>query len=1050
MSLLLRTISAFPSGRTVSELFAIIDVDFDPKKRASIYAELATLADGGKISKGRDGRWRAIGRTAASPASSNKGLPDGALDLDSNTLRAAPAIFLPKSKQVEELDDNLSNEAVTDPLALLRYYRSALRADPRGAIAQVDDRHGVQWHLICGAGPLAIEEGQSLLIRVGLDDLADEFRKALLKREANDQALAIGWPVAVSETKGVKTFWPIGLISAEWSRNEQFLELVVDADDVLVNPDWIKGAARATGWTSKKLSEVFHQPEGTGLPFDDFLSRLKEAVAGTFKGKISGTQLISELDKSTPGIYNAAAIFLPTDSTFTSGAVADLDKIGSWSTTKIATTALAPLLRIQADLKTQLLHALNTGPLNREQILAVKEALIKNLTVVTGPPGTGKSQAIVSMVASVLNANGSVLVASKNHQALDAVEQRLREIAPETPFIVRTLNQYGSVDLSFSEVLAQLVKEPPRATQPFNPVLRSKLTTKSKIRSDALQNLDELGRMQCEIAELLERLEFRNERQTPIHDTTSIKVGLFKGLWRVLFGKLEKARLAKVYDDPFAEGTPSPVIRHHIAALRTKIAAIGETNDPVDLTSEIAELVKLVLPRYLDRRTILEEEERLQLGGELANYELAQSKGTLSSSLASTVVNHRPLWLASILGTPKRIPLEAGLFDLLIIDEASQCDIASALPLFARAKRAVVVGDDRQLSFISQLGVAHDRNLMQAQGLPLKSMGRYAQSKRSVFDLANLTPDATKIMLRDQYRSATDIVGYINDAFYGGRLRVAGDQNRMKVPSGVKPGITWTDVPSPSSPMVSNFNPSEINAIVAHLQLLLEEEQYDGSVGVISPFRPQVLALDEAINAKISAEILVKADLRVGTVDSFQGQERDLILFSPCLGKSSAMSAVTFVQKDWRRLNVAISRARAVAHVFGDLSYAMSGKVSSLQWLAKRATEPRKRVGEGAFDSEWERRVYHALKKHGLEPVPQYEIAGRRLDFALFGTGDIKLDLEIDGRHWHSDADGKRKLADHWRDKQLESLGWRVQRFWVDELAQDMEGCIELIRKKLS
>lgn len=89
-------------------------------------------------------------------------------------------------------------------------------------------------------------------------------------------------------------------------------------------------------------------------------------------------------------------------------------------------------------------------------------------------------------------------------------------------------------------------------------------------------------------------------------------------------------------------------------------------------------------------------------------------------------------------------------------------------------------------------------------------------------------------------------------------------------------------------------------------------------------------------------------------------QARTVILFSPCLGPSSAISAVSFVQKDWRRLNVAISRARAVAHVFGDLSYARSGRVSSLQKLARVATEPRKRTAESTFDSEWERRVNRA------------------------------------------------------------------------------------------
>ena len=102
------------------------------------------------------------------------------------------------------------------------------------------------------------------------------------------------------------------------------------------------------------------------------------------------------------------------------------------------------------------------------------------------------------------------------------------------------------------------------------------------------------------------------------------------------------------------------------------------------------------------------------------------------------------------------------------------------------------------------------------------------------------------------------------------------------------------------------------------------------------------------------------------------------------------------------------------------------------------------------FDSEWERIMAHALAARGLAFTPQYPLAGRRLDFALFGNGGIKLDLEVDGRLWHEDIDGNRKLDDHWRDHQMRTLGWRVRRFWVDEIRRDMEHCLDLIERDLS
>jgi len=90
------------------------------------------------------------------------------------------------------------------------------------------------------------------------------------------------------------------------------------------------------------------------------------------------------------------------------------------------------------------------------------------------------------------------------------------------------------------------------------------------------------------------------------------------------------------------------------------------------------------------------------------------------------------------------------------------------------------------------------------------------------------------------------------------------------------------------------------------------------------------------------------------------------------------------------------------------------------------------------------------LRARGLDPKPQYEIAGRRLDFAVFGASGIRIDIEVDGRRWHQDIDGNRKLDDHWRDHQLHSLGWKVRRFWVDELDKDLESCLDLIERDLS
>jgi very-short-patch-repair endonuclease len=88
------------------------------------------------------------------------------------------------------------------------------------------------------------------------------------------------------------------------------------------------------------------------------------------------------------------------------------------------------------------------------------------------------------------------------------------------------------------------------------------------------------------------------------------------------------------------------------------------------------------------------------------------------------------------------------------------------------------------------------------------------------------------------------------------------------------------------------------------------------------------------------------------------------------------------------------------------------------------------------------------MRRRGWNPIPQYPIGTRYLDFALEPEG-AKLDIEVDGRRWHTDSSGNRKVSDRMRDSELRARGWKVLRFWVHELAEDMEGCVDRIEREL-
>ncbi|MGB1209244.1 MAG: hypothetical protein ACPG7W_08640, partial [Paracoccaceae bacterium] len=299
MSLLLKTIRAFPRGRTTDELMVLAGAAFAHDKRIAALAELDQLLAGGQVIKGRDGRWR------PAPAPLVSGGPDGAvaagLEADMDLLMAAPAqITQIPASDTEPEDTAPLDDARIDPQALLRYWRSALRADPRGAISQASDTHGIEWTLICGQGvgdgPVTPDAGQSVTVTVPFAGLPPTFQEALMRREGTENALAIGWPMAVGRQHGAPVFQPVGMVTASWQRQGDALVLSVDADDVLVNPEWVRSAARPSGWSRDALADLFHADTDLGLRTADFIEKLRSAVASQMRGPVTGAALASQIN----------------------------------------------------------------------------------------------------------------------------------------------------------------------------------------------------------------------------------------------------------------------------------------------------------------------------------------------------------------------------------------------------------------------------------------------------------------------------------------------------------------------------------------------------------------------------------------------------------------------------------------------------------------------------------------------------------------------------------------------------------------------------------
>lgn len=337
---------------------------------------------------------------------------------------------------------------------------------------------------------------------------------------------------------------------------------------------------------------------------------------------------------------------------------------------------------------------------------------------------------------------------------------------------------------------------------------------------------------------------------------------------------------------------------------------------------------------------------------------------------------------------------------------------------------------------------------MDAAGLPRAGRAAWAQSRNSLFDLARRRLPEAHHFLPDQFRSAPDIVAYTSEVFYAGRLQARRAEDSFRPPRGFRPGLHWQDVTGPCSREDGgNVNRAEAAWIAGRLADLAREEGFAGSVGVVSPFNAQVGLIRRLAEERLPDADRARIQLNIDTVDGWQGGEADVIFLSLAVGQGATASALEFLRRDRRRFNVAVSRARAVAVVVGDLGWSRTCGIAHLEILARRATEPAPSA-ERSFDSLWERRLHEALTARGLDPKPQYPVGRRRLDFALFHNS-VKLDLEVDGRKWHTGAGGARKTADRLRDHELIGLGWQVRRFWVDDLARDMEGCLDIVERDL-
>ena len=406
-----------------------------------------------------------------------------------------------------------------------------------------------------------------------------------------------------------------------------------------------------------------------------------------------------------------------------------------------------------------------------------------------------------------------------------------------------------------------------------------------------------------------------------------------------------------------------------------------------------------------------------------------------------------PAWVMPLHRVAETIKPGSELFDMAIIDEASQSG-PEALLLAWLAKKLVVVGDDKQIR-PTYAGVDFkDVNQLREQYIPELPHADAYSVDHSFFDLAEIRYEG-RIRLREHFRCMPEIIQFSNNLSYAhepliplrryGAGRLEPTVSARHVPDGYQNGVGARSV-----------NPPEAEALVEEIVRISRESAYaDKTVGVISLVGDaQARDIETRLLRRLGPEETERRQLVCGDAYAFQGDERDVMFLSMVSAPRDGRSIRAMTDADTqRRFNVAASRAKDQLYLFHTatladlnptcmryqlLQYCLDPQVetpdvagldvSELERLAVQVHRERGNQPD-PFESWFELDVFLCIARRGYRVIPQFEIAGCRIDLVVQGM-DGSLAVECDGDAWHG---VDRYEQDAARQRDLERCGWT---FW--------------------
>lgn len=541
-------------------------------------------------------------------------------------------------------------------------------------------------------------------------------------------------------------------------------------------------------------------------------------------------------------------------------------------------------------------HKIYPFSFNLSQKSAVKNAFSNNISVIEGPPGTGKTQTILNIIANAIINGKTVSVLSNNNSATDNVFEKLEK--NKLGSICAKLGKRDNIkEFLINQTKVENYPETWNLTEQKVLEIKNKLSSMNNDIEFYLSEKNEIAKMKQELDELkleqkyfIESIDITKLENIQIPDFKSDKLHSYllylnkqknkKEYFSIIVQFLSQIKF-KFSDSNLYKNSINDILDS--LELKYYETRIKELQDGINLKDE--NIKKLKLECLFNNYT--EESMKIFKCFVYKNYNNKNKYDNKSIRKTEELIKDYPVILSTTYSLLNCVDSNF-MFDYMIIDESSQVDLVSSFPALTMAKNVVIVGDSKQLPNIVNNDKQKEYNkIFDKYNLDDK----YDYTKNSLLDLTKKVKNIVEpVILKEHYRCHPKIINFCNKKFYDNQLIILSKNNNdepIKQYKCVKGNHARKN-------NKSQFNDRQAqiikNEVIPDQNINIETD----SVGIITPYKEQKKYLKNLFNCD---------NLAIDTVHGFQGREKDVIIFS------TVANDITPFLDNPNSINVAISRA---------------------------------------------------------------------------------------------------------------------------------------------